>query len=100
MQEHAYIRTSMKRLLLAFLALLAGLVVQGATAQARISGSDAEIGAYDAGRTSRPVAVQSQSPDAPAARQERRERDANRVRTSRARVYIPTVQFGADRAFE
>jgi hypothetical protein len=44
--------------------------------------------------------VQSQAADAPVARQERRERDSNRVRTARSRVFIPSVLFGADRAYE
>lgn len=91
----------MNRILLALLALFAGLAAQAAPAQARIGGGDTEIGSVESTRGSaRGQAAQSASVDAPAARHDRRERDGARVRTSRPTVYIPSVLFGADRAFE
>lgn len=92
----------MNRFLLALLALFTGLVAQAAPVQARMSGaSDTEIGSVESARTgARPSAVQSQSLDAPVARQERRAREAVRIRPAAPRIYIPSVLFGADRAFE
>lgn len=92
----------MNRLFLTFLALLAGFVTQVSPAQARLCGaSDIEIGAVEPGRVGvRSAACQSAVTDAPAARQERGGRETSRVRPSRPRVYIPSVLFGADRAYE
>ncbi|MCZ8171188.1 MAG: hypothetical protein ACK442_12920 [Novosphingobium sp.] len=92
----------MNRILLALLALMTGLIAQAGPVQARMSGTaDTEIGVADASRgTARPAPVQTQSIDAPAAQKERRERQSMRVRPSKGRVYIPSVLFGADRAYE
>jgi hypothetical protein len=87
----------MKRILLALLALMTGLIAQVGPVHARIgSNADTEIGAADGARgTARPAPAQTQT-----AQKERCERQALRVRPSRGRVYIPSVLFGPDRAFE
>ena len=92
----------MNRFLLALLALMAGLVTQVSPAQARLCGaSDTEIGAVESVRGGvRSAPCQSTSTDAPVTRQERREREASRARPARPRVYIPSVLFGPDRAYE
>ncbi len=92
----------MKRILLAFLALMTGLVAQAGPVQARMNGgADTEIGVADGARgTARPSQAQVQAIDAPAAQKERRERQATRVRPSRGQVYIPSVLLGPDRALE
>jgi hypothetical protein len=91
----------MNRFILALLALFAGLAVEAVPAQARMSGAgDTEIGAVDSARGARPAAAQSAAVDAPATRQERRDRENDRIRPVRPPVFIPAVLFGADRAFE
>jgi hypothetical protein len=91
----------MNRLLLAMLALLTGLVTQVAPAQARMGSGETEIGSIEQVRASKPAAGATQSATQPTTRQERRERDAQRPRTiARSRVFIPSVLFGADRAYE
>lgn len=92
----------MNRILLALLALLTGLSAQVSPAHARIgSGSDTEIGSVETLRnSSRPTVVQSDGPAAPVARQERRSREANRVRSGGQRIRIPSVLLGIDRAYE
>ncbi|MFM6951417.1 MAG: hypothetical protein ACKOW1_10400 [Novosphingobium sp.] len=92
----------MKRILLAFLALMTGLVAQAGPVQARMNGAaDTEIGVSDGSRgTARPSQVQAQPVDAPVAQKERRERQLTRIRPGRGRVYIPSVLFGPDRALE
>ncbi len=92
----------MKRILLALLALMTGLVAQAGPVQARMSGgADTEIGVSDSTRGSaRPNQAQSQAIDAPAVQRERRERQSTRIRPSRGRVYIPSVLLGPDRALE
>lgn len=98
-----YIDGGMTRFLLTLLALLTGLAAQGTPAHARMSGvNDTEIGAVECARGGvRTVAGQASAIDAPVTQRERRDREAARVRpAARSRVYIPSVQFGADRAFE
>lgn len=92
----------MKRILLALLALMTGLVAQAGPVQARMSGNaDTEIGVADGTRgTARPAQTQTQTVDAPVVRKELRERQAARIKPSRSRVYIPSVLFGPDRALE
>mgnify|MGYP000151953244 CR=1 FL=1 len=91
----------MNRLLLALLALLTGLAAQVSPAQARLSGaSDTEIGAVEGMRSAARTALPAQSISAPVVRQERREQEAARSKPVRSRVYIPSVLFGVDRAFE
>jgi len=92
----------MNRLLIALLALLTGLVTQVAPANARLCGaSDTEIGAVECNRaTARATAPQAAQSDAAPARAERREREGKGARATRPRVFIPSVLFGPDRAFE
>jgi hypothetical protein len=91
----------MNRLLLALLALFAGLAAQITPAQARVLGSDpAQIGSAADCRNVRPSPSPSAEPESPVLRQAKRERDASRPRVPRPRVFIPSVLFGADRAFE
>lgn len=91
----------MNRILLALLALLSGLTVQALPAQARMcTGNETEASAVECARGSVRGAA-AQSTQAPVARGERRDRDGARTRPiSRSKVYIPTVQFGPDRALE
>ena len=98
--KRAYILPSMNRLLLAILALLTGLVTQVAPAQARLGAPGAtEIGSVEQVRVSKPSAVTIAAADAPAMRQGRRETQRPRP-VARPTVVVPTVLFGADRAFE
>jgi hypothetical protein len=91
----------MNRLLLALLALFAGLVTQSTPVQARMLSGDAmQIGAASDCRNVRPSPSPSAEPETPVLRQARRERDTARPRALRPRVFIPSVLFGADRAFE
>lgn len=92
----------MNRFILALLALLTGLAAQIAPAEARMSGlSTTEIGAVeDARGIARGSAGQSTSIELPLPAHDRRDRDVFRPRPLRPKVYIPSVQFGADRALE
>jgi hypothetical protein len=91
----------MNRLLLALLALFAGLAAQIAPAQARmLSGDAAQIGTAADCRTVRPSPSPSAEPQTPVMRQAKREREAARPRALRLWVLVPTVLFGADRAYE
>jgi hypothetical protein len=91
----------MNRLLLALLALFAGLATQITPAQARVPGGDAaQVGTAADCRNVRPSPSPSAEPETPVLRQARRERDTTRTRPLRPRVFIPSVLFGADRAFE
>jgi hypothetical protein len=92
----------MNRLFLALLALLTGLAAQVTPAQARMSsGGEIELGSYEQVRSNKPATGATAAAETPAIRQERREREAQRQRSvMRPRVFIPSVLFGADRAFE
>ncbi len=91
----------MNRILLALLALFAGLATQSAPAHARLLSGDAtQIGTAADCRNVRPSPSPSAEPDTPVLRQAKRERDAVRPKPLRPRVFIPSVLFGADRAFE
>lgn len=92
----------MIRLFLTLLALLTGLTEVSAPAHARMSGvGETEIGALQGARSGiRSAAGQAGTLDAPAVRRDRRTREAMRTRPARARVYIPSVQIGIDRAAE
>ena len=92
----------MNRLLLALLAVLAGLVTQVSPAQARLCGArDTEIGALEAGAGSaHSVSCQAAVAAAPVATHKRREVDASPVRPAHPRVITPSVLFSADRAYE
>ena len=91
----------MNRLLIAMLALLTGLVTQVVPAQARMGSGETEIGSIEQVRSGKPMAGSTQAAEQPTTRQERREREAQRPRTiPRPRVFIPSVLFGADRAYE
>ncbi|MEQ1542666.1 MAG: hypothetical protein HOO94_07325 [Novosphingobium sp.] len=92
----------MNRILLALLALFTGLVAPVAPAQARMGGAgSAEVGAVEslalAAKACSAAAVVNETP---ACRTERCSKATGRVRPQRPRVFIPTVLFGADRAFE
>lgn len=92
----------MNRILLALLALFTGLVAPVAPAQARMGGTgSAEVGAVESLALAAKVCCPSAAVnDPPACRSERRDKATGRGRTVRPRVYIPTVLFGPDRAFE
>jgi hypothetical protein len=91
----------MNRLLLALLALFAGLATQTAPAHARLpDGQSAQIGTAENCRNVRPSPSPSAEPESPIMRQAKRERDVLRPKAMRPRVFIPSVLFGADRAFE
>ncbi|MFM5885913.1 MAG: hypothetical protein ACKOQ3_11445 [Novosphingobium sp.] len=92
----------MNRLVIALLALLAGLVAPVAPAHARLgSGTNAEAGAVESvERVSRICTIAASVVDVPACRTDRRDKPAGRVRSARPRVFIPTVYFGPDRALE
>ena len=90
----------MNRFLLAMLALLTGLVTQVAPAQARLGAQgDTEIGSLEQFRAAKPAANAIAAVDAPVARQDRRETQRPRP-VPRPQVFVPTVLFGPDRAFE
>lgn len=93
---------TMNRIFLAILALFAGLAAEASPVFARMSGGgDTEIGAMESGRgAARPSAVQASPIEAPVVRQERRDREAVRVRPASARIFIPSVQLGVDRALK
>ncbi|MGH6787636.1 MAG: hypothetical protein ACREBO_12470 [Novosphingobium sp.] len=92
----------MNRILLALLALLSGLTVSAAPASARLCGAGETEFAASACERSGPATkgAQTQASDGTAARAERREREIQRARPAGPKVFIPSVQFGADRAFE
>ena len=92
----------MNRFLIAMLALLTGLVTQVAPAQARLAGGgETEIGSIEQIRSAKPAAGPIAAADQSATRQDRREREAQRPRAVlRPRVFVPTVLYGADRAYE
>ncbi|MBS0481153.1 MAG: hypothetical protein JSR96_03190 [Proteobacteria bacterium] len=92
----------MNRFVLALLALLAGLVAPVAPAQARMGGAgSAEVGAIESlDLTCRACAVVAVPGSSPALLVDSRGKTAGKARAPRPRVYIPTVYFGADRAFE
>jgi hypothetical protein len=91
----------MNRILLALLALLTGLTVQAVPAQARMcTGSETEVNACESARGSVRGSA-TQAAQTGAARAEKRDRDTTRSRpVTRAKVFIPSVQFGPDRALE
>ena len=91
----------MIRMLLALLALLTGLAAPVTGAQARIIGSDTEIGAVECKQgTARGAASPAASGEATQVRGAPRKRAVQRARPPRARTVIPAVQLGADRALE
>ena len=92
----------MNRLLLALLALISGLSAQASPAMARISASEsAEVGSYDTDRgAQRAVATQAPESAEQSTGPDKHGREAARGRSSRAKVYIPAVQYGVDRAHE
>ena len=93
--------TPMNRILLALLALLTGLTVQAAPAHARLCGAaDTELTASACERSTAIKGAQTQASEGTAARSERREREIQRARPAGPKVFIPSVQFGPDRAFE
>jgi hypothetical protein len=89
----------MKRILLAFLALL-GIAAQVAPAQARMCG--VEIGAVNRAQTqARALAPAAVADVAQPQRHDRLEQRYTASRGCRSKpVYIPSVQIGPDRALE
>jgi hypothetical protein len=99
----AYIRAAMNRIILALLALFAGLVTEVAPAQARMSGmNEAEIGAVEYVRSGiRQIAEQVAGVRAAPVQRSKGVAGDKGIRPQpRPPVYIPAVQFGADRAYE
>ena len=91
----------MNRFLLALVALLTGLAAQATPASARMCGvSETEIGAAECSRSSPKAVASPNSSGGSTARTDRPVREQPRVRPGASRVFIPSVQFGADRAFE
>lgn len=92
----------MKRILLALLALMTGLIAQAGPVQARIGGAaDTEIGMSSVvGRTTYASAAQIQMVFAPALQIERRQRHAMQLPLSQGLVAAPAVLVGPDRALE
>ena len=92
----------MNRIVLALLALFAGIVAPVAPASARIGASGkAEVGAVERVElVSRACAVAAAVAEQPACRAERRGKGTAKVRTTRARVLIPAILLGSDRALE
>ena len=99
--QSAYILRPMNRLLLTFLALLAGLLAQGAPAQAReVAAGASQIGAVHMPLAQTRAAAQVQATSSPAARSEIPD---ERGRLGKALVLSPpvaTVEIGIDRARE
>ncbi len=96
----AYLYRHMTRFLLTLLALLTGLTMQTAPANARMCGAgETEIGAVESLPGGEKVAAQERGTTAPRARREwRGRRGCPRIQPQP--VYIPTVQLGIDRAHE
>ncbi|WP_100865603.1 hypothetical protein [Novosphingobium kunmingense] len=92
----------MNRIVLALLALFAGIVAQAAPTQARMSGNgNTEINALERIESAaRPCAASPSVADQGGCRVSRRERTVSKPRGVRTRVYIPSVLFGPDRALE
>ena len=92
----------MKRILLALLALMTGLIAQAGPVQARINGNaETEIGMSENVRGGiHAAAAQTQAIAGPVTQKDRRQRQAARIRPNRGEVFIPSVLFGPDRALE
>ena len=99
--QSAYIGGPMNRLLLTFLALLAGLLAQGAPAQARaIAAGTSQIGALEAPLAQSGAVAQVQVSGHLAARHEVQDASGLSGRLAPPAIHIPTVQIGIDRARE
>ena len=91
----------MTRIMLAFLALLTGLVATGAPAATRLCSVDgAEVGSVAIPSAGERAAARRQGATAPAPRPEWQYRRSDCVKPVRKPVYIPSVQLGIDRARE
>ena len=91
----------MTRLFLTLLALVTGLAVQSAPAQARVCEvSGAQVGALDAPLAVVRSAVQGQRISGPSARRVRLTVERACPRQPRPSIFPPTVQLGPDRARE
>ena len=92
----------MRRILLALLAVLAGILTQATPVAARINaGADIELGVVETTHSEvRCASVQSPAPLAPIAHTKYRSRIAGPLRGKAAPISILSVLFGADRAFE
>jgi hypothetical protein len=91
----------MIRFVLTLLAFMTGLAAIGPQAEARACGlGAAEVGSVEQAPGGDRIAVRQQGPAAPRARREGAIRQPGCPRSPRRPVYVPTVQFGPDRAFE
>ncbi len=91
----------MIRFLLTLLAFMTGLAAIAPEAEARNCGlGTAEVGAVESLPSGDRVAVRQQGIVAPVARSTGNTRQTGCPRQPRRPVYVPTVQFGPDRAFE
>ena len=91
----------MLRLFFALLALLTGLAVHSAPAEARVCEvSGAQAGALQAPLTAVRNAVQGQVVSGPKARRDAPAMERGCRRPTRPTIYLPTVQLGPDRARE
>ena len=92
---------AMNRLLLTFLALLAGLLAQGGPATARECRTGAsQVGALEVPLEQIRVAAKVQANSGPKARREVLVRESGCRKPPVTTVYLPTVQLGPDRARE
>ena len=91
----------MIRFLLTLLAFMSGLAAIGPEAEARGCGlGAAEVGAVESLPSGDRIAIRQQGIVAPVARRDSAPRQTGCPRQPRRPVYVPTVQFGPDRAFE
>lgn len=99
--QSAYILRSMNRLLLTFLALLAGLLAQGTPAQAReIAAGASQIGVVEVPMAQIGAAAQVQVDRGTFARREVPEEIGLFGKALALAIQAPTVQLGIDRARE
>ncbi|MFA7587066.1 MAG: hypothetical protein WCY11_12890 [Novosphingobium sp.] len=91
----------MIRFLLTLLAFVSGLAAMGPSAEARVCGlGGTEIGSVDTAAAAERIALRQQGIAAPQARNAQVRQQADCARPHQRLVYIPTVQFGPDRARE
>lgn len=92
----------MNRLLLAILALFAGLATQVSTAQARMcTGAETEIGSVQGSRGCvRSAGTPSNRAELPPAKRERATRPGLRIKRGAAPIMFPPIYLGVDRSRE
>lgn len=98
--RHAYMRLPMNRILLALLALFAGIATQVSPAEARVRG-ETEIGSVMAQRSATRAAASAQAPVPFQPKTSLTPCDrVHSVPAHYARPHVPTVRLGPDRARE